>query len=133
MADGGPPTCWVCGILIEMAEPFFSCSWRIVGPHGRAVQQERGRLQHRTYDARSSERGARRALEHEPKSCSDTDECCTAGPLECVVHLPLTGEQLTATPHPARRPTETREVRRTAVQALPETVAQGRDSKYRTA
>src|SRR5271163_1321234 len=92
-----------------MAEPFFSSSWRILGPNGRALQKEKGRLQHPTYDARSLERGARRAAEHESKSCCDTDEYCTGGPPGMCCAPSSNRRAAHRQPHAARRPTETRE------------------------
>jgi integrase len=54
--------------------------------------------------------------------------------LECVVHLPLTGEQLTANPMQlVGRPKLAKLLPRTAVRALLEIVAQDQDSKHRTA
>jgi hypothetical protein len=68
-----------CRILIKMANAFFSSSWRILEPYGRAVQRlaQKGRrsTQPKTPGVQSVElSGPRRSL----LSRADTNGCCAA-------------------------------------------------------
>jgi hypothetical protein len=67
-------------ILIKMADVFFSSSWRILEPYGRAVQSSHRRgVAARNVRRPGIHSVAVRGLGgHALLSCSDTDGCCAA-------------------------------------------------------